>query len=234
MRPKAWSFSVLESFRNCPKAYAEVKVYKTVKDAGNAAGAWGDYVHRQFEKWFNGVKAKAHPILPDALKEYLPYLMRLATRKGEMHVECKYGLDMKLQPIEMKTDEDWYRDDIWLRIIIDLLHIDGDVAWALDHKTGKVKEASDQLMLFALVVFIFFPQVNTVHTQYAWLQFGKWTKKTYHRSDISWMWQHFVPDLVRFKNAFHTETFPAKTSGLCYGWCPVTKCQHWKPKRAGR
>ena len=231
MQPKAWSFSALDGFRNCPKQYAAVKVYKTVTDAVNMAGQWGDYVHRQFEKWFNGVKAKKHPVLPPALQEYLPYLMRLAARPGEMHVECKYALGMNLEPILIETDEDWYRKDIWLRVIIDLLHINGDVATAVDHKTGKVKDQSDQLMLFALVTFIFHPQVNTVHTQYAWLQFGKWTKKTYTRADIPWMWQHFIPDLVRFKNAFHNEDFPARPSGLCRGWCPVTKCQHWKPKR---
>lgn len=231
MQPKAWSFSALENFRNCPKAYAEVKVYKNIKETENEAGLWGDYVHREFEKWLNGVKAKTHPVLPNNLQEYLPYLMRLAARRGEMHVECKYALTKELEPLEIKTEEDWYDERIWLRVIIDTLHVDGDTAWALDHKTGKVKEASDQLMLFALVVFVFFPAVNTVHTQYAWLQFGKWTKKSYTRDDIPWMWQHFVPDLVRFKNAFKTEIFPAKTSGLCYGWCPVKTCQHWKPKR---
>ena len=231
MEPKAWSFSVLESFRNCPKQYAEVKVYKSVKQSVNDAGMWGDYVHTEFDKWFKGIVGKTYPMLPDNLKDYLPYLMRLATRPGAMYSECKYALDYQLNPIVMTTEQDWFRTDIWLRIIIDLLHIDGDVATALDHKTGKVKDQSDQLKLFALVIFIMFPHVNTVKTQYAWLQFGQWTKETYHREQESEMWQHFIPDLTRFKNAFHTETFPPKPSGLCRGWCPVTACQHWKPRR---
>jgi hypothetical protein len=45
------------------------------------------------------------------------------------------------------------------------------------------------------------------------------------------LWSKFVPDLRQYMEAFKTETWQARPSGLCNGWCPVTECEHWKPKK---
>lgn len=99
------------------------------------------------------------------------------------------------------------------------------------HNTGKRKPNSRQLKLFALLVFMHHPQINTVKTEFVWLKTGERDAETYTRDQEAELWQEFVPSLARFKAAFKAEVFPPRTSGLCNGWCPVTQCPHWKPKK---
>jgi hypothetical protein len=40
-----------------------------------------------------------------------------------------------------------------------------------------------------------------------------------------------VPDLKQYATAFKTDVWQPRQSGLCNGWCPVTECEFWKPKR---
>lgn len=225
MIPKPWSFSSLSDYRNCPRQYHRKRIAKDVEDVVNLAGKWGDYCHRKFEIALNAFLATGKLLLPRNLQEYLPYLQRVVRTPGRMLVERKYAITKQLTPTT------WDAADMWCRGIIDVLHIDGSVAHALDHKLGKRRENSDQLKLFALLVFIHHPEVDTVHTAYAWLAEGKRDTKTFQRSDQDWMWAGFVADLTRYRNSFKTMTFDPKPSGLCNGWCPVTDCEYWKPKR---
>lgn len=226
MTPRPWSYSALSAYRNCPKQFYHTRVAKDVRDPPNEAGMWGDYVHREFEKYLNGINAGQAPKLPANLSVYLPYLTRIAGMKGEMHIEGKWAINTALEFV------DWGASDVWARAIIDVLHVNGTHAIVTDHKTGKQKKNDDQLRLFALFTFLKFPKVQTVQTRYAWLKTGRWGVEDYERENESWMWQTFMTDLRRYREAFRTLRFEPRPSGLCNGWCPVTDCAHWKPKRS--
>lgn len=221
MNPLPHSHSALSDFKNCPKAYYHKRVAKDVPDPPNAAGQWGDYVHRCFEKYLK----HGTPLPDDIPKRYKSYLDRIQGGSGQMLVECKYAIDKDLQPC------DWRSPDVWNRAIIDVLHINGENARMLDHKTGKYRPNTDQLKLCALHIFIHHPEVNSIKTGYFWLKDTKLTTETFTRDDIPWLWAVFLPLLRQYKQAFHTMTFNPKPSGLCNGWCPVTDCEYWKPKR---
>lgn len=235
MKPLPWSHSALSDFKNCPKAYYHKRVAKDVIDPPNSAGIAGDYMHRMFDAylkdgtplptgypedirdWPAGVKPPA---------DYQIYLDGLKARPGQMYSECKYAITTKMEPC------DFFAPDVWCRGIIDVLTINGDKATILDHKTGKRKADFTQLKLCALLVFIHHPEVQTIKVEYAWLKDVLMDRATYTRDMEPVLWQGFLPDLMQYKQAAKTMTFVPRPSGLCNGWCPVTECEFWKPKRS--
>jgi len=234
MKPLPWSHSALSDFLNCPKAYYEKRVAKSVVDPPNDAGRAGDFVHKAFEAYLRDgtplpstypedIREWPQGIKPPAA--YQSYLNALAASSGTMYVECKYAINAQLQPV------DFFDPDVWCRVIIDVLHVNGESARIIDHKTGKRKNDTRQLKLNALLVFIHHPQVQVVKTGYAWLRDADIATETYVSVNQAQLWEEFMPDLVRYNTAFKQETFVAKPSGLCNGWCPVTSCEYWKPKR---
>lgn len=224
MKPLAWSHSALNDFNTCPKAYFHKRIAKDVVDTAGEAAMWGDRVHKAFEAYLKGYKAGA--ILDPELEIYQGYLDNIAARPGEMYVEMQLAINKKLEPC------DWFAKDVWMRGIIDVLHVNGTVGTVLDHKTGKPKSDPRQLKLFALLVFIHFPEVVQCDSEFQWLKFGTTDSASYLRSQEGGLWQELLPDLLRYRTAFKLEVFNPRPSGLCNGWCPVKQCQHWKPKRS--
>lgn len=232
MKPLPWSHSALSDFNNCPRAYYHKRIAKDVVDPPNEAGLWGDYVHKQFERYLNELNAPEWDgrkvLLPADLEQYREYLDCIAAMPGELFVECKYAINTNLYPC------DFFAKNVWCRSILDILSIEGERASVLDHKTGKRKKDTRQLKLNALMVFIHHPSVKIVRTAYMWLKDNARDSETYIRTNEAALWEEFIPDLVRFKTAFKQEIFVPRPSGLCNGWCPVTDCEFWKPKRVKR
>lgn len=223
MKPLPWSHSALSDFENCPKQFFHKRIAKDVVDPPNEAGLWGDYVHKSFEKYL-----RERTPLPENLSQYQDYLDRIAAGSGVMHVECKYAINRYLEPC------DFFDPKVWCRAILDVLHIDGDEARVLDHKTGKMRPGSRQLKLSALMVFIHHPEVVRVKTGYFWLKERQLTKEVFSRLQESELWEGFLPTLQAYRRAFADEMFTPRPSGLCRGWCPVTGCEFWQPKRVQR
>ena len=223
LTPLPWSHSSLSTFVNCPRQYYEVKVIKSVKDEPGEAALWGDYVHKEFEK---SLLAYGAP-LPNDLRQFQPYIDRLAGMSGKQMIELKLGLNAAKQPC------DFLADDVWTRGIIDYLNVKGDRALVVDHKTGKIKP-SRQLVQNALMIFAHFPAVQTVDVVFYWLKFNDKTHRTYTRDQIPEMWAEYEDDLAAYEQAFRLDTWVERPSGLCYGWCPVTHCPHWAPKKRRR
>jgi PD-(D/E)XK nuclease superfamily len=220
MEPLPWSHSALTDYKNCQRMYYHKRVAKDVTDPPNEAGLYGDYVHKSFEAYL-----RDHTKLPSDLLPYKAYLDALRQGPGEMFVECKYAITKEGQPCDFKAD------DVWCRAIIDWLRIDGKKARLLDHKTGKRKFDTRQIKLNALLVFMHHPQVLTIKAGYMWLKDTKLDKHVYTRREMPELWNEFLADIKQYEHSFHTMTFGPRPSGLCNGWCPVTNCEFWKPKR---
>lgn len=235
MKPKPWSHSSLSDFHTCPKAYYHKRIAKDVSDPPNDAGLAGDFVHKAFDAYLkNGTPLPS--TYPDNIREwpqgikppshYRPYLDRIAAIPGTLLSEQEYAINRKFEPVAMDAE------DVWCRCIIDILIISksGKVAKVMDHKTGKRKLDSRQLKLCALLVFIYHPEVEKVIAGFAWLKDKRVDKHVFKREDEAELWADFMRDLVPYRKAFKLEMFAARPSGLCNGWCPVTSCDHWKPK----
>jgi hypothetical protein len=220
MTPKPWSHSALEDFKNCPRAFSEKRVFKSVVETKGEATIWGEVVHKHFEdRLVDGV------VLPPELEMHEPFLARLQAMPGTMSVEQRIALNKLAQPCE------FFADDVWFRGVIDVKIVDGTHALLIDHKTGKHHTKFGQLKLFALHTFAAHPEVETVRCEYYWTQTMTKNGEGYARTDVPKLWNGFIPDLKQYAQAFKTDTWQPRQSGLCNGWCPVETCEFWRPKR---
>lgn len=236
-----WSHSALGDFLNCPKQYFHKRVAKDVQDTQGDAALWGDQVHKFFEAsildTMDSVDAaneaaeiwatlKLQGMDLESFTPYAPYLEAvLGIPHDTIFPERQYAIGKDLKPC------DWFAKDVWCRGIIDVLLIKGNKAYALDWKTGKRKEGSKQLKLFALLVFLHHPEIDEVKTGFVWLKEGKNDYETFKRSEEADLWQAFVGDLARYNAAFKQDMWMPRKSGLCSGYCPVTSCEFWAPKK---
>ena len=123
--------------------------------------------------------------------------------------------------------------DVWWRGIIDYVKRDGPDAVIVDYKTGKPHQKFGQLKLFALYLFAKHPEITQVQVLYYWTKTQTMTGALYTREMVGALWQEFVPNLKQYVEAFRTDTWQPRPSGLC-GWCPVKLCEHWRPRPRGR
>lgn len=223
MKPLAWSHSSLSDFVSCPHAYYEKRIAKSVVEQRTQPMIWGEYVHKQFE-----LRQKEGRPLPDDLEEHEEYMLKLATMPGQGAYEQKIGLNLRMEPCG------FFDKTVWHRGIIDYRKVQDNKAHIVDYKTGKPHAKFEQLMLNALHTFALLPAVDEVRVDYYWTTTRTTTGEAYSRREIPLLWKKFLPDLKQYAEAFRTDTWQKRQSGLCNGWCPVTSCEFWKPKRDKR
>lgn len=223
MKPLPWSPSSLSDFVSCPRSYYEKRIAKSVPQIETPEMSYGTHVHKCFED-----RQRDGKPLPADLEPHEEFLLRMATMPGELFAEQKVALNRSLQPC------DFFAPDAWMRCVIDYLHVRDDKAVIVDYKTGKPHNKFDQLQQNALWVWAKYPGIDRVEVMYYWTKTSTTTEETYTRADIPRLWSRFTPDLKQYSQAFKTDTWQPRKSGLCNGWCPVTTCEFWQPRRAFR
>lgn len=212
-KPRPWSFSALNGFTTCPHRHLEVKVLKHFKDESGEAAQWGSYVHKCIEDAINDGAP-----MPDNVKTYGPQVWATIDGLAGARAEVKLAINTQLEPVP------W--DERWCGSISDVLKIYEDTAWVIDWKLGKTPKFTNQLKLNALMVFYNYPDVNTVHTRFAWLAHGSSMKESYTRDQIPELWNVFMSELKQYVQAFKTDVWQKRPSGLCKNYCPVTSCEN--------
>lgn len=214
-KPIAWSYSALVNYQTCPKQFHEVRVLKNYKEQSEQQ-LWGNEVHEAIHK----ALVSGHP-LGGPFAAYAGIVERFRKTKGVLAPEQQLAITSAFKPTG------WFAADVWCRGIIDALWIDKSIARMVDWKTGRRKPDSQQLQLFALLVFAHHPEVTHVRSAFVWLQNGAMDVLLYNRRDIAHLWQDVLPAVQRLERAFKTDTWTPKPSGLCKGWCPVKTCSFW-------
>lgn len=216
-----WSFSGLKDYDNCPKQYHEVKVLQNFVKTVTHHMQYGTEVHRALEE-----HVRDGAPLAENYKRFQNIVDALLAIPGERFVEYKMALrDDKTTPCAFDSP------DYWVRGIVDLLVIDGATAYIIDYKTGSAKYPDPkQLKLMALFTFAHFPQVEFVKAGLVFVLHEVFVEEQYRRDEIGKLWLTFEPTLVRLKNSYDTDKWPARPSPLC-GWCPVKDCDHYRPPR---
>ena len=220
MKPIAWSHTALDDFQNCPRAFYEKRIAKSVTETKSEQMIWGEWVHKQFED-----RQKEGKPLPETLKEHEAFMQVLESSPGEAYTERKVALAKDLSPCG------FFDKDVWCRGVIDFAKVAGEKAVVVDYKTGKPHSKYKQLKLFALQTFAEFPEVNTINVQYYWTQTQVPTGQVYTRAMTNELWSDFTPVLKQYLYAFKENVWQPRPSGLCNGWCPVTDCEFWKPRK---
>lgn len=213
--------SSYQTFDTCPRMYQAKYVTKEVKFVQGPEAIWGDEVHLAAELYVKQSKP-----MPSNMRHYAPIVHAVASRPGEVTAERKFAVNVLRQSVE------YYSSDVWLRGKIDLTILRGATAEVFDWKTGKVKPDPAQLKLYGLATLASNPGVEQVKAGYVWLKDRFITPPVVvSRQDADKEWKRWDEKRQIIARAHEVEYFPPKPSGLCNGWCDVTTCKFWKPKR---
>ena len=226
MKPLPWSPSALETFKNCPEQYHHRYVLKDLpEEEKSTEQVYGERVHEAFADRQRPIRRK----LPPDLQAHEGYMEKLDRQVGWAFIEHKVALDKTSMPCE------WDDENVWCRMIIDYLRVDAQErhAWIVDYKTGKAHTKFNQLMIYALWTFQKFGYVDTIDASFYWTKECKSTHKTWKSYEVDELWKELARDLKQYREAFRSDVWQMRPSGLCNGWCPVINCKHWRP-RGGR
>jgi hypothetical protein len=215
----AWSYSKVNTFKQCPKKYYHLNVKKDVKDRGNAATAYGSKVHSAAEKYIRDNKP-----LPKEYSFIKPTLDAFNRIEGEKHCEIRLGVAKdgdEFSPLG------FWDKNVWYRGIADLLIVNGEKAYLVDYKTSKTANYADtqQLDLLAGAVFINYPEVKKIKSALSFVVCDGFVTKE-HTAD---MYKSYIgvfdEALERIEVADNEGVWNPIDGPLCR-FCPVTSCEH--------
>jgi len=224
MKPLPWSPSALETFKNCPEQYHHRYVLKDLpEEERSQEQIYGEQVHEAFADRQRPIHRK----LPSDLEAHESFMEKLAAQDGRAFIEYKAALAKDSMPCE------WDDKNMWCRMIIDYLRISAKERHAtiVDYKTGRPHRKFNQLIIYALWTFNEFRYVDTIEVMFYWTKDSSTSSHVYHREHIDDMWQTLAGDLKQYREAFRSNIWQMRPSGLCNGWCPVINCKHWRPKQ---
>ena len=218
----AWSHSRRKLFIDCPKMLYHSAVAKKgspdkiefVQTAAMLAG-------NEIDNALTARIATATP-LPEKFAQWEGMVSVVLAAPGTKFTQMKIAFDQTMKPCGYM---DW--DKAWLRVIYDLaiVNVPEKRACIIDWKNGMIWLDEDQLKLFAATGFLFWPEIDTIDTSYAWLKHGITSDATYHRRDLPEMWAELLPDVERMQVAFRNNHWPAepKRGKQTCGWCSVNR-----------
>lgn len=209
----AWSYTVLSSFETCPRRHYLTRVTKSVTEPPSEVLTWGREVHKAIEDRLGGAQLP----LPAHLDYLEGVMQKLTSKHGKRMVEQKFAIDKNFRPVG------WRDRNVWCRGVVDTAIVGVKSAVVVDWKTGKRKPDTDQLKLFAGMMFAHYPYLETVHTTFIWLKEKKLDADQFEQDQVGSIWNDFLPRVQRLEAAHQTNTWHPKPSGLCGKWCPVTK-----------
>jgi len=223
MKPKPWSFTHWDEFVACPRLFHEKRIAKTISEPPSPQMAYGIRVHDAFEKRQKGNKEP----LPIDLADHEPFMQQLDNLHGTGFAELEACMTISLKPCG------FWDKDVWLRQKIDYLKLMPKMAYIVDYKTGNPNYPKfEQLQLNALQTFIAHPQVQAIKAEFYWTQTHETSKSLLiQRDEQGTLWHKFIPALNQMRAAYETETWQPRQNFRCNGFCPLTDCEFWKPKR---
>tara|TARA_B100001093_G_scaffold271736_1_gene259706 strand:+ start:9366 stop:10028 length:663 start_codon:yes stop_codon:yes gene_type:complete len=211
----SWSFSSLKDFTKCPRKYHETKVLRNYKTSETQAIIYGKEVHTACELYIEkGTE------LPERFSQFDSMMKALNNIDGTKLTEYQFALDKDRKPCGFESK------DMWVRGIVDLLIIDGDLAYIVDYKTGNDRFAdTDQLKLMAIMAFYHFPKIKNIKACLLFMVKNRIIKETYERKDLEKLWERFEINLYKLRQSFASGTWNPNPTPLCK-WCPVESCEY--------
>jgi RecB family exonuclease len=208
---KAWSYSALKLYEECPFRYRLEKIDK-VPVPEHPAMERGKKIHKDAEDFLTGKEM----LLPPTCMSMGGQMREL--REHKPMVEQEWAFNDRWKPTG------WFAKDCWLRIKTDaaLLYDDEEELLIVDHKTGrKYNDNEDQIELFALGGFCMFPMVKSVDTRLWYLDSGEEVDVQFERdkeglADAKREWEDRVEPM------FVDIEFRPRPNDKCK-WCPHSR-----------
>jgi hypothetical protein len=223
MKPRPWSFTHYDEFVACPRLFNAKRIAKTVVEPPSPQIAYGIMVHDAFEKRQTGNKQP----LPKDLEDHEPFMQQLDDMHGQGFAEYPACLSIELKPCG------FWDKNVWLRQKIDFKKLMPQMVYIVDYKTGNPNYPKpEQLQLNALQTFLAHPEVKAVRAEFYWTQTHTTSKPLMimrdHQVDL---WRKFMPAINQLREAYELDIWQPRQNFRCYGFCPLTDCEFWKPKR---
>jgi len=212
-----FSFSFLDRFYNvCPEQARRDFVTKDYKKPFlQVAGGIDD--HRALES-----RIKHGEGLPPGASPAAEPMVRALEARGPIQAEAAFAVDKHLHPVRFFDN-----DRAWLRGKYDVVQRFGARAFIGDWKTGKTKEASDQLEIGALLLMESDPAVETVTGANLWLKAGKVGQPyTFTRAEKGARWAKWVGKMNAVEKLDPDKVWDKREGPLC-NWCPNRECEHF-------
>lgn len=223
-KPLRFSHSQDDKFRTCPWSWKRVYMDKDVPRGESEASLWGVHVHEAVEAF-----AKTGTPLPvnvtqaygSQLQHLIPFFMQQPTVLVEPHL----GITEQGEAVDPE------HESCWAHGFIDIVAVNGAQAWIADWKTGKSAYPSDQLKLYAAMVFAAHQNVMTITVGYVRLQHNRVDSMTYQRAQVEELLLPYRQSYARRLSAIASNNFPMLSNPLCRGWCDVKECPKYTEKR---
>lgn len=218
-KPFSWSYSRLSDFDpqmgGCPARYAANSFYCTVPYVETEAQKWGNRVHEAAEKAIKGEFVK-EPDLLSPIQKYINAFVKQRDVGATVLAEQELTLTENMKPTS------WFAKDAWFRGKFDVLIEKGNKLNYFDWKSSaKVKDDVDQLKICLAALAIVKPHVTEftgklIFTKHETVTAGV----TMSRQEAQDVWGETLGRVERMKQAWRSETFSHRPSGLC-PWCGI-------------
>lgn len=227
----SWSHSRSVDFEQC-KYRAQLKYLDKIPEperplpAGKTehANDRGTRVHESLEDFVRGngsLPAEARAFTPELEKAQRLYA------QGKVSIEGEWGYNREWDPADWKA--------AWLRMKLDLMvHLSPEEAVVIDYKTGRKNgneiKHGEQGQLYQLGAFMRYPQLETVHVEFWYLDQDDMTQRRYLRDQGL----RFKPAWTRKGIAITSETnFTPNPNKFSCKYCPYGKPENGFPNGTG-
>ena len=213
---KRWSFSMLETFEQCPKKYEYRYILKHPSSPPDPDGplARGNQFHSEIEDYITGKADDLH-------KRFAPFRAYIDDVKATPGLEVERLVAVNNQWLSVPADS----GQAWLRYKLDakVPTSQPHEIRVIDWKTGKVYPSKhfDQASLYALGMFAEHPEIKLVQTEFVYLDQRQMTAHTITAGAAPKLRENFERRVVVMHDM---RKFPTSPSRLC-AWCDysVTK-----------
>lgn len=208
-----WSYSFLNTYATCQKqAYHRYIAKDLPREPASPEMSHGIAVHDAFEK-----RLKTGEPFPESMATYERFAAAIEVRGRPQGVELQLGITADGAPTS------FFAKDVWGRGKVDVLLIDGSLAFMPDWKTGRKREDPFELETFGLLVQAHFPDLIRILGHYVWLRDGT-VGPAHDVSDTAGTFRQIRSTMDAIEAQTKQDYWPAAENPLC-GWCPVTACR---------
>lgn len=213
-----WSFTHLNTFINCPHQYFQKYIAKTVPYVKTEKQAWGDTVHKAFERRIGA----GIPLKPEMAK-----WEKWAAPFAGKPVRCELQLGVR----QNGTVTGFFDADVWGRCKIDLIYETDQSARLFDWKTGRVWEHPFELQVQGLFAQALNPSLRHIAGWFVWLGEGADGKlgEKHDCTDVERTWAEVSSIVNTMNNNLAINHWPKKPGPLC-AHCDVKTCEHNRKK----
>ena len=218
------SHSSADRFETCAEAYRREKLVKDVPYTETEATSWGTRCHSGLESFIKGESDELSTLMMEDLRPMLDYVRQFPA--DYKNVETEWCFTTSAQMCAMDDPAGMFGG------YTDFEAVKGDRGWVIDWKSGKMHTKFEQVELYALSLWLRYPQVNQINAGYAWLKERDpnkfFTFKTLYRAtDMQRIWDYRVGQYQRIYAAHETGVFQAKPgkgrAKFTCGWCGANK-----------